>query len=399
MNTDVTTAAQTIDAVGMQNIFQAAPATLNLNTESMEKARAAGRALLKNADETGMNDNLDGQMSMFAARAKKTVETMNERRKPFTQLISMVQKKFTSLEKEVSEIAQEVQDKRDAYATQKIGERKERERVEREKLEKERNTIQLRKNIETKISNGFVADLTTAKKLLFDKFNSATIDDIEGTRKEIASFAEEYAYSAPEFKGENHAFQYGGSQFSMSEIAAITGECVLKLAGGFKSEFKAEISALKRELIDKLPSKLRELQELAKSDAEARGRIESERIEREKREAERIEREAEEAKAKAAETAELRAAAETINAIAESEVLTETRPQVKEGYEIEVLKSGGWLMIVQFWYEKEGKDLDGGKIAKFTLERMKRFCEAYALKHEEKIVSPLIEYKPIYKAK
>jgi hypothetical protein len=389
-----------IDVVGMQNIFQTAPEILNTNTVSREKACEAGNALLKNADNVGMSDRLDEQMSMFISRAKKTVETMNERRKPFTQLITMVQKKFTGLEKEVSDVVKNVQERRDAYATKKIEAQKERERIERERLEKERLTIQLRKSIETKISNSFIADCQTAKQLLFDKFNSATIDGIDVIHREIETFSEDYTYVAPDFnKGKTHAFQYGGATFTVEEITSITAECASAVSGDFKARYKAEISALKRELIDKLPSKLHELQELAKSAVTERERLEREAAERAAAERERLKREAEEAAAKAAAEAELRATAETINAIAESEVSMEAKPEVKEGYEIEIKKNGGWLLIVQFWYEKEGKNLDNAKIAKITFDRMKRFCETYALKNEEKIVSPLIEYKPVYKAK
>lgn len=398
MATDLQTATelQAIDMAGMQNIFQAAPETLTLNTESQQKACNAGRALLENADKVGMSDKLDEQMSMFVSRAKKTVETMNERRKPFTQLISMVQKKFTGLEKEVGEVAQQIQDRRNAYATEKIEKQKERERIEQARLERERLMIQLHKDIETKISNSVIGDLTTAKRLLFDKFNSSTVDNIEEIRAEIASFSEDYSYLPPVYK---QPVRYGDFSFTVEELTAITSDCTAKLSDGFRSNYRSEISSLKRELTDKLPSKLRELQELANSAAAERERLEQEKIERERLERERLESEAAEAAAKAAAAAELRATAETINAIAESEISTETKPEVKEGYDIEIKRNGGWLLIVQFWYEREGKNLDNAKIAKYTFDRMKRFCEAYALKNEEMIVSPLIEYKPVYKAK
>ncbi|MDR1340120.1 MAG: hypothetical protein LBK58_08730 [Prevotellaceae bacterium] len=385
-----------LDVEGMQGVFSSAPEILSQNMESREKACAAGRAMLENADRAGMSDALDRQMKGLADKLKTTVEAMNIRRKPFTQLITAVQKKFTGLEKEVSETAQEIQRRRDAYATEKIEKQKERERIEHERLERERLTIQLQKGIELKISNSFIADLTEAKRLLFDKFNSSTIDSIEERRNEIESFSEEYAYIAP---ADIKPMKFGGLTFDGEEVSAIIAKCVEGLSDGFSEQYRTEISALKRELSDKLPSKLRELQELAKSTAEELERLEQEAAEREAEERKRLEQEAAEAEKKAAEAAELRATAGTIDAIAESEVSLEAAPKVKDSYEIEVKKNGGWLLLVQFWYDKEGKNLDSGKIAKYTLERMKRFCEAYALKYGEKIDSPLIEYKPVYKAK
>jgi hypothetical protein len=391
------TDSRTVDAEGIRNVFSEAPEMLSLNIRSQEGACASGRALLENADRVGMSDALDEQMRKFGDRAKATVEAMNIRRKPFTQLITAVQKKFTGLEKEVSETEQAVQRRRDAYATEKIEKQKERERIERERLERERLTIQLTKGVELKMSGSFIDDLAQAKQLLFDKFNSSTVDSIEERRNEIESFSEEYEYIAP--TDGIKPLKFGGLTFDSEEVSAVIAGCAEKLSGGFSEQYRTEISALKRELTDKLPSKLRELQELAKSEADERERLEREAAEREAAERDRIRREADESVKNASEAAELRATSKTVNAIAEASISTETKPKVKEGYDIEVKKNGGWLMIVQFWYEKEGKDLDGAKIAKYTLERMKRFCEAYALKYGEMIDSPLIEYKPVYKAK
>jgi len=38
-------------------------------------------------------------------------------------------------------------------------------------------------------------------------------------------------------------------------------------------------------------------------------------------------------------------------------------------------------------------------VEKKTIGQMKAFCEAYAIKNDEKIVSALLAYKEIYKAK
>jgi len=74
-------------------------------------------------------------------------------------------------------------------------------------------------------------------------------------------------------------------------------------------------------------------------------------------------------------------------------------PNVKEGYLITLKSTAGYLLLVQFWFEKEGKSLSADKFEKFTFDRVKRFCEAYAAKNEELIQSPLLSYEPIYKAK
>jgi len=72
---------------------------------------------------------------------------------------------------------------------------------------------------------------------------------------------------------------------------------------------------------------------------------------------------------------------------------------VKEGYSIQLKSSAGYLLLVQFWFEKEGKTLAIDKFEKMTFDRVKRFCEAYAIKNDEFLESPLLSYEPVYKAK
>jgi hypothetical protein len=402
-NTNINLPA-TLDASGLENIFKSAPGILYQNTDSSGKAVAAATTLINNAEKVGMSDKLDEQMAIYIVKAKKTVELLNERRKPFTQLISKVQTQFTGLENSVKQAVEAVQKLRDNYATEKMRIQKEKERIEALRLEKERLTIEMKKHVASKVADNFLLHLKEAKEILLNNFNSLTLETVETAKDDLLQYTDEitdetYLTFAPVIL--NPAKSANGVTFTVDEMKAMAEEYMNGNRAAFTAQYKAEIAALKRELIDKLPSKQAELEATAKAETMERERLEREKAEREKAERERIEREAAEAKQRLASKIEIKAAGETAEAIVNSQASIDfsTKPNVKDGYQIEIKNSTGWLLIVQFWFEHEGKSLTNAKIEKYTFERMKRFCESHALKYEEKIVSPSIEYKIIYKAK
>ena len=154
-------------------------------------------------------------------------------------------------------------------------------------------------------------------------------------------------------------------------------------------------------MIDKIPSKRIELEEMAKAgEAEAeRLRLEAEK--RKADEADRIAKEAEEARRKAEADANIKATAETTNAMvsAQAEINFEEAPKVKAGYEITLNNTAAYIMLAQFWFEKEGKAWPADKVEKMTFARIKKFCEEHATKTDEKLESPVVKYNEIFKAK
>ena len=78
---------------------------------------------------------------------------------------------------------------------------------------------------------------------------------------------------------------------------------------------------------------------------------------------------------------------------------TVVKPEVRQGYEIEVTGPAGWMQIFQQWFNETGKSLDNDKISGTKMETMKTFCEKLAHKDEsKKIVSNFIVYQPSFKA-
>lgn len=112
-------------------IMQSAPATLQRNQASVSACNQTGQALLDTieAEEGISSDELDATVSEYLEKTKITVENMNKRRKPLTQLLATVSKSFTSLEsaidiKSVTTIPYKLQQARNKYAAKNWKNRK-----------------------------------------------------------------------------------------------------------------------------------------------------------------------------------------------------------------------------------------------------------------------------------
>jgi hypothetical protein len=96
----------------------------------------------------------------------------------------------------------------------------------------------------------------------------------------------------------------------------------------------------------------------------------------------------------------MKAAAQTAEATFDASVnatpTIEHAAQVRTGYNIEAKTPHAYLLIFQFWFEKEGSKLPMEKFEKKTLGSMKTFCEKEAIKTGTKIESPFIVYHDDY---
>ena len=387
----------TFEVEGFKNIVEQAPAMLEQNETSKSAAIAFAAGLFESAQRNGMSDALDEQLRAFINKAKTTIEAMNERRKPFTQLVDAVKKRFTSQEAELKQTIEAAQKHRDDYATKKMQERIEDERQAKLKLEKEKELIALWQQAETQLAAWAEKLISENKQKALSLFNGFTLETI-GKAIEELDFIPNY----PSEEELQH-------DVSLSVTRLTNAEDLVDILCAVKSKFDwdafikrhgTEMEQFKKELTDKIPSKRRELEDMAKADASEKERIEEERRKREEAEKARIAAEEEAARKKAEEEAALRAAAQTANAMIDTAAtLFDEKPKVKEGYKITVSSNAAYLTIAQFWMEKQGKTLDHEKLERVTFERMRRFAEEWALKHEEFIDNKMIEYQPIYKAK
>lgn len=380
----------------LQEIVATAPEILQLNITSKSKAIEAGRKLIDFA-KTGMNDVYDQQLEVYLTKAKKTVDSMNERRKPFTQIIDSVKKQFTSIESELKPIMDEAQALRNIFATEKMKAKQEADRLAQLKLAKDKELIEVRKTAEILISGFFNDCLAKTKAEIVEFFNELTLDNINVADEMLSTTTTKFdtRYTVPTSMKLGMSIQYA----SQDEVNEIINEVVSIDYTSKKREYSFEVEGIIKEYRDKIPSKKTELEAIASANAEEKAALEAAALKRKQEEEEKLKKEKEEREQKAQEDAAINASAATAGAMIDASVASSETPNVKEGYAITLKSNAGYLLLTQFWFEKEGKNMAADKFEKFTFDRVKRFCETYAAKNEEFIQSPLISYEPVYKAK
>lgn len=375
-------------------ILNSAPEILMQNQTSKSKATEAYLTIENLITDNGMSDFYDSELAKFVEKGKKTITSMNDRRKPVTQMIDLIKKEFTSLESDLKSTVDKAQSQRNAYATEKMKIKQEEDRQAALRLAKEKEIIEYRKSCEIAVSSYFTECASKIKSQFLNDFNSLTLENIDKAGFEsTSSNFDTYFY-----KGINLTFP-DNSLLDKDTLDSIRSEFIDADYSAQKAQFKAEIQSQLRELVDKIPSKKAELQTLALADAAETERLLKEKEAREKDEADRIAKEAENKRKEAETAASVKAAGEQAAVLVDAQVGLFEAPKVVESYEIKLTNIAGYLMLIQFWFEKEGKSLPQDKFEKFTFARAKAFCENYAKKNDEFIKNPTIIYEPKYKAK
>lgn len=399
---ETTTAlAPVIDTVALVTIIDQAPAILMENVSSHDKAIQAGEKYLAIIEQGGMNDQLDTILAGYLDKIRTTHKTMNERRKPFTQIVSEVAKRFTSLEGDLdpagkTNIFFKIQTVRNEFASAKIAEQQKREREAREKLEKEKEKISIESFAENSLRQAVASYTANFKAKMNDIFESLTIQNVDHGAEQFAGIEQinpvllpmpqtpSYIYTQPE------------------EVASILveGRNNETLIAELKDQYKKEVVALRAELIDKLSSKKAELQAIALAGKEEAERLQLEADKRKKEAEQKLAQETADKAKQATEDALAKEQAAQLDATVNTQAeLFQEAPKVKEGCEIIVNNIMAWQLIFAFWWEREGKTLPVEKIEKKTMLQMKSFCESFYIKTGEEIKTQLLEYKIIYKAK
>lgn len=380
----------------LQEIVATAPEILQLNITSKTKAIEAGQKLIDLA-KGSMSDFYDEQLSLFMTKAKKTVDSMNERRKPFTQIVDAVKKQFTTLESDLKPIMEQAQTLRNNYATEKMKAKQEADRIALAKLNKEKEIIDIRQLCDVEMGKFFSNCISKTKSDIADFFNKLTLETIEEAGSVLTTTSTNFdsRYAIPTTIELGPCMKYT----SLNDVEKIINEVLAVNYSTKKYEYTREIASTLKEYNDKLSSKKAELIEISKAGAEEKKRLEDLAIKRQEEEAAQLKAQELERERKAQEEATINASSATAGAMIDANVASSETPNVKEGYLITLTSTAGYLLLVQFWFEKEGKNLTADKFEKFTFDRVKRFCEAYAAKNEEFIQSPIISYEPVYKAK
>lgn len=382
----------------VQTIIGQAPATLQANMASRDNTVKAGADLIAASKNVGMSADLDMKMSGYVEKARKSLKAINEKRKPFTQMMDEVKKRFTECENDIKAKADEVQLIRDDYATKLMQERQAREAEERKKLEREKEIIAVKQLIKTAIGEAFYNLITDKKKKVNALFDSTALDTYEAIKN---NFDSPVSIFTPK-QLQDLKIHVTSNILTAQEIESfrieITNEDAMQLH--YAAEYRSIMSVFQQEVKDKLPSKFKQLHDLAKASEEEAAKIKEQEALRQAEELEKLDDEKNTAISSVSTAAASEAAAETAQAtIGALFNATTEAPRVKEGMAINIINKAAYPLIFMFWFEKEGNKLDSEKIEKKTIAQMKKFCEDHAVSTGELIDSKLIEYVDVFKAK
>lgn len=378
-------------------IINNAPTAYEENQLSHNRCLQAGGSLLKEVENNGMSDELDERISVYIERSRKTVKKMFDKRSPVTKLFDEIRQQFTGLEGDIDptkkeSIAYKLQQYRNIYASQK---RKEAEERRRQLIaEQERNNAinKYTQDIEESYNNQYNRLLCTDTNVMLSKFSGVTLENYQDVKK----FIEEYnprliflSYSGPLPTNVDFDTLTNIRQSKQQELHDILSE-----------RFQKAIDSVRNDCLEKLPSKVAELERASQATAEEAKMI-AEAIERKDNEdASRINAEME-AEAKIVENAvklaqETAQANDLFNQASASMETYKAKTSVKQT--IEILAPEGILPVISMWWNEEGCKMTVEELSKMFKKQITA-CERMANKFGQFVNDKNVVYNEEVKAK
>lgn len=352
----------------VQTLAELAPQSYRDNQLSHTRCLEVGSALLLKVRKEGMSDALDMEIAKFIEKAKITVKKMNGKRTPVTQLFDQIRKVYTSMENDVDpakadSIPNQLQAYRNAYAKKKHEEEERRRREEAARQAKENAKLRYRSEVEDDYVKQFNALVNKSINELTDMDKLLTPDNYEI----IYDGVKEYSCELPETWCQTViSGAYRPAELNPEECRAIQANVMAGLVKRFKEQFPFEVQSTRDDILDRMPSKKKELERIAKSSAEEAAKIKAameakERAEAVRKETERREREKQEAAA-----AQLAAQKNEMDGLFGAPVAApltyQPKTQVKKKVVIESAED--IMKVVAFWWSQVGCTLTMEELSK-----------------------------------
>lgn len=417
---------------GSLEILQNGAAVLLANKERAQKANAVGQKIVSDIQANGnkLSPELDERCMKYLANCAKASKEMNESRTPLTQAMALVAKEFTSAENMISSkvantCAAIIQQARNDWAKYLNDEAVKQRQAAAREAERKQEAIDIKSAAERELLIYTGNYINSQKSALQSEFNSMTLATFEGKKVSIMGWSSAYSYE--HFQG----FRYGRSTrfHTPDEVQSLIRPIISVRFTDISETYKREMGELIIYLTDRIPSKYEELQSIAKHEEEERVRqenlkkanesdraklLEEQRVAKEAKEKldaeskarqdgenERLKKESDARQREEDLRIEMNRQADTTLNLFEKEAagsVSEVAPEARQGYDIEVTHPGGYLLIFQYWFENEGKNLGIDKIAKTSCLQMKTYCEKQALKNGTKIEHPFLVYNDVFSA-
>lgn len=342
----------------MQSMGEVAIDSYNRNTVSHEKTIARGQELLARIAREGMSDELDKELAEYIRLVGITIKKMNGRRSPVTKMFDMVRKAYTAFENgidpaKVGTIPYQVQQHRNAYAKKKYEEEERRRREEAARQEKENAKARYRSDVEedyiaqfNSLVNKNINDLTDMDKQLSLDNYEIVLDGIKNFNCELpADWCQKVISGA-----------HRPAELTPDECRAIQANVIAGLVSRFTEQFPFEVQSTRDDILDRMPSKKRELERIAKASAEEAARIKAEMEAKERQEAARKEAERREREKQDAAAAQLAAQKQEMDGLfgvpVSAAATYQPKTQVKKKAVVET--ADDIMKIVAFWWSQVG---------------------------------------------
>lgn len=355
---DNTNALTVFEPKNVQTLSELAPQSYKENQLSHFRCIEVGKQLLERIKTEGMSDALDMELAKYIEKAKITLKKMNGRRSPVTQLFDQIRKAYTSMENEIDptkavSIPGQIQAQRNAYAQKKHEEEERRRRAEAARLAKETAKNTYRAAVEDDYVRQFNALVNKAINELNDMDKRINLDNYEIVYDGIKNYSCELPNNWCETVASG---AYRPAELSSEECKAMQASVMAGLVNRFKEQYPFEVQSTRDDILDRMPSKKKELERIAKASAEDAARLKAEmeakeREENARKEAERAERERQEAAA--AQLASQKSEMDGLFGIPVAAPTTyQPKTQVKKKVVVE--SPNDIMAIVAFWWSQEG---------------------------------------------
>lgn len=400
--TDNTQAMTIFEPQNVQTLARLAPQSYNDNLVSHTRCLEVGSALLLKVRKEGMSDALDMDIAKFIEKAKVTARKMNSRRTPVTQLFDQIRKVYTSMENDVDpakpdSIPNQLQAFRNDYAKKKHDEEERRRREEAARQAKENAKERYRADVEADYVNQFNALVNKSINELTDMDKLLTLDNYEiiydGVKEYLCELPDSWCQTVV-------SGAHRPAELTPDECRAIQAGVMAGLASRFKEQFSFEVQGTRDDILDRLPSKKKELERVAKASAEDAARIKAdmeakERAESARKEAERKERERQEAAA-ARLAAERREMDGLFGAPQPAPAAYQPKTQVRKKVVVET--ADDIMKVVAFWWSQVGCTLTMEELCK-EFKKQITYANAAANSKDAPIFISNVRYDDEVKAK
>lgn len=381
------------------------PEIIGKNSNSVKRCNEAGQALLDTIQGEGMNELIDQAAADYLKKVNITIKNMDERRKPITQIFDRIRSFFTSQEREIDpknsfSIPAKVLAKRNEYALYKYEQEKKRQKEAEERAKIEAEKANYRKAIEDSLLSYFSLYLSSKVAELQNIFSGLTYENFDRQAVGITVFQMDYPKAHfDKFCGESATYYLSKEVKNEIRKSVLEGKYEQ-----YAQQYKSHLSSIRQDILDRIPSKRKELEELEsirKMDAEKAAKADEERRKREAEETAKqmaeIKKNEEEAKQATAMKAQKDAIGSLFDASAAAIAPPPTNAKVKE--KIVVTHQQGFLDIFQMWWLNEGQSFPVEELEKI-FKKMIVFCEKQAnSKDQIHIQSQFIRYEAEVKAK